>query len=153
RRPLSSRTGGWPMVPSRTIRHLCSAATAWPRCRCAGLAAVVLLFSLGSGCETSKQERFRELNEDGIHLYERRDLAGAREHFEVALTLAPKDANVLYNLGHCNDRLGQAEVAESCYKQCLQSNANHPECRHALAVLLYRTGRGGQAEEMIQTWL
>jgi Tfp pilus assembly protein PilF len=137
----------------RTIRRLASTTGASPPCRSAGIVAVVLVLICAHGCETGKQERFRELNADGIRLYQLGDFAGAREHFEVAATLDAKDANVQYNLGQCNERFGQADRAEICYKQCLLANANHPECRHALAVLLYRTGRPAEADQMIKAWL
>jgi len=35
----------------------------------------------------------------------------------------------------------------------LEVDANHAECRHALAVLLYRVGRRTDADQMIQGWL
>src|SRR5262249_22150159 len=39
------------------------------------------------------------------------------------------------------------------YKRCLEEDANHAPCRHALAVLLYRTGRRAEADHMIEDWL
>jgi len=102
---------------------------------------------------SEKQERFQQFTSDGIHLFQRGDYVGARDNFEVSLTLEPKDANLLYNLGQCHDRLGQPERAESYYQQCLQFAPNHADCRHALAVLLYRGGRGRDADTMIQAWL
>jgi tetratricopeptide (TPR) repeat protein len=117
------------------------------------LAMFALLLPLAGGCETEKQQRFREYTDDGVHLYQRGDYVGAREQFEVALPLGPKDANLLCNLGQCYDRLNHPDQAENYYKQCLDVNANHAECRHALAVLLYRNGRRAEADQMIQGWL
>src|SRR5439155_25565043 len=116
-------------------------------------ACLCCLVPLTAGCVTEKQERFQQFTNDGLHLFQRGDYAGAREHFEVALALEPKDANLLYNLGQCHDRLGQPGRAESYYQQCLQLASNHADCRHALAVLLYRGGRGPQADAMIGAWL
>jgi Flp pilus assembly protein TadD len=107
----------------------------------------------GAGCETEKQERFRQFNDEGVRLFEHGDYLSAREHFEVALALDNKDANLQYNLGQCWDRLGQADRAEANYKQCLELASNHAECRHALAVLLYRNGRRQEGDRMIQDWL
>jgi Flp pilus assembly protein TadD len=118
-----------------------------------GVGLLVFLFMLPAGCETEKQQRFHQYSDEGIRLYKNGDFVSAREHFEIALPLEPKDANLHYNLGQCCDRLGQASQAENYYKQCLELNTNHPECRHALAVLLYRSGRRVEADEMIQNWL
>jgi Tfp pilus assembly protein PilF len=112
-----------------------------------------LTFLLTAGCETDKHERFKQYSDDGVHLYQRGDFVGARDQFEAASALVPKDANLLYNLGQCNERLNQPGQAENYYKECLNVNANHAECRHALAVLLYRTGRNSEADQMIQDWL
>jgi Flp pilus assembly protein TadD len=120
--------------------------TGW---RCAWLA--VLLAT--AGCETEQQEHFRDLNAEGVRLFQRGNYLEAREHFEVALALDSKDANLQYNLGQCCDRLGQADRAEAYYKQCLEIAKNHAACRHALAVLLYRTGRRTEADRMIEDWL
>jgi tetratricopeptide (TPR) repeat protein len=131
------------------IRQLAAAPTigVWSsRCAC----LVVLLVM---GCETEQHERFRDFNAQGVHLYQLGHYQEAREHFEVAVALEPQDANVQYNLGQCCDRLGQADRAETYYKQCLQGATNHAECRHALAVLLYRGGRRAEADAMIEGWL
>jgi Tfp pilus assembly protein PilF len=122
-------------------------------CLCRHMSLLALFLPIAAGCQTDKQERFRQYSDDGVHLYQRGDYVGARDQFEVALTLGPKDANVLYNLGQCNDRLNRPEQAENYYQQCLVVNANHADCRHALAVLLYRTGRRNDADQMIQAWL
>jgi Flp pilus assembly protein TadD len=121
--------------------------------RCATLAWLACLLCLPAGCRTDQQERFEQYNAEGVQLFRRGDYAGAREHFEVALTLGPQDANVQYNLGQCHDRLAQGDRALACYQQCLALAPNHAECRHALAVLLYRSGRRADADAMIEAWL
>ena len=110
-----------------------------------------LCFS-GPALETS-QERIRELNDDGVYLYERGSYAHAQETFQVALTLQPSDPHVLYNLGRCHDQLGQTERAEKAYRQCLQPAPQHAECRHALVVLLANTSRRPDANALVQDWL
>jgi Flp pilus assembly protein TadD len=144
------------MAGRPTITALFPAAKARPACPFYLLplfAAGALLVGVVGGCDTEKQERFTQYNDDGIHLYQLGNYVAARDQFEVALTLEPKDANVIYNLGQCCDRLNQTGQAETNYKQCLALNTNHAECRHALAVLLYRQGRRTEADQMIQSWL
>lgn len=140
----------------RTTRNLLSIACGRPLRRLGSwsvspVVCAMVLFSCG--CESDKQARCRQYHDDGIHLYQRGDYVGARDSFELALSLQPKDANLQYDVGQCYDRLGQTAQAEDYYKQCLQVNANHAECRHALAVLMYRTGRNTQADSMIGAWV
>jgi Tfp pilus assembly protein PilF len=144
------------MLAKPSIRRFAATTAARPPCAfCLRplVAAFALLLTSTAGCQTEKEERFRQYNDDGLHLYQRADYVGARDQFEAALVLGPKDANVLFNLGQCCDRLNQAGQAENYYKQCLDIDANHAECRHALAVLLYRVGRRTDADQMIQGWL
>src|SRR5262249_20229604 len=47
-------------------------------------------------------------------------------------------------------RQGAPAKAQEFYGLCLRHAENHAPCRHALAVLLLRTGRRGEAEEMVQ---
>jgi len=106
-----------------------------------------------AGCETPAQDRARPFNDDGVYLFQRRDYGAARESFEEALRFQPKDPAVLYNLGQCFDRQNIPDKAELYYRQCLEQDANHASCRHALAVLRFRTGRSKQAEQFIEDWL
>ena len=112
-----------------------------------------LLLAALAGCETTTQQRVRHYNEDGVHLAQQGNYQSARESFALALELQPEDPAIFYNLGHCCDRLGESIKAEQYYLQCIKRSAQHADCRHALAVLLYRTGRKQEASSMIQDWL
>ena len=111
------------------------------------------LLAVFVGCETASQDRVRQFNDDGVYLFEHGEYQSARESFEVALQLQPKDAGLLYNAGQCYDRQNDSAKAEQFYQRCLQEDANQAPCRHALAVLLFRTGRGSDADNMIEDWL
>jgi tetratricopeptide (TPR) repeat protein len=106
-----------------------------------------------SGCETTEQQKMRQLNDDGVRLFRQGDYQGARESFELALKQTPDDANLMYNVGQCHDRGGDWPKAEKFYRQCLSKADNHGDCRHALEVVLYKTGRQEEAGRMIQEWL
>ena len=106
-----------------------------------------------SGCINPVQERARFYNDDGVRLFAKGDYRDARDSFQAALACRPNDAGLLYNLGECYDRVGDAAKAEHYYQQCLQQESNHSSCRHALAVLLVRTGRKAEAENMLAAWL
>src|SRR4051794_6236968 len=122
----------------------------WPMRR-VGLIAVLALAV--TGCAPTGQERLREYNEDGIHLFQEGSYRYAGECFQAALALRPGDPDLVYNLAQCKDRLGQEAQAEQMYGQCLARAPNHPECRHALAVLLVRQGRRAEARRLIEDWL
>jgi tetratricopeptide (TPR) repeat protein len=115
--------------------------------------ALLPLCALLLGCPPRVDDRVREFTEDGVHLYERGDYAHARETFEYALTLEPGDANLLFNVGQCHERLGKADKAQEYYQLCLRKSANHAACRHALALLMFRNGRRDEADQLIQEWL
>jgi Tfp pilus assembly protein PilF len=106
-----------------------------------------------AGCATDAQDRARRFNEDGVYLFEHGQFASAREDFEEALRLQPKDPGMLYNVGQCYDRQNDTARAQQFYQQCLQEDSNHAPCRHALAVLLFRAGRRSEADSMIEDWL
>lgn len=116
------------------------------------LAAAAALSAL-AGCETAAQQRVRHYNADGVHLFQQGQYQSARDSFAAALELQSEDPALFYNLGQCCDRLNDNVRAEQYYLQCLQRSANHADCRHALAVLLVRTGRKPQAASMIHDWL
>jgi Flp pilus assembly protein TadD len=106
-----------------------------------------------AGCAPTAQERARDYIEDGMQLCEKGAYADARESFQVALSLQPGDPDLLFNLGQCYDRLGQHAQAEPIYEQCLQRSPNHPECWHALCVLLVNTGRRAEAGRRVDEWM
>src|SRR5215472_11506502 len=100
--------------------------------RAAWFAGMVLCLG---GCGPSVQESVRTYNEDGVYLFDQGEYGGARESFQAALALQPENAGLLYNIGECYDRQGQKDKAEDFYNKCLQRDASHARCRHALAVL------------------
>jgi Flp pilus assembly protein TadD len=115
-----------------------------------GIASLALLVA---ACLPSSQELVTQYNEDGVLLFERGEFDYARQSFEAAQHLAPEDPAILYNLGQCHDRLGDAAKAEHLYRECLTRSANHAACRHALAVLWVSASRQPEAERMIEDWL
>jgi Flp pilus assembly protein TadD len=106
-----------------------------------------------AGCGPTVNDHARLLNEDGLYLYQRGDFGRARESFQAALALQPRDPALLYNIGQCYDRLGDLKKAEQFYQECLQVAGNHAACRHALAALLLGSGRRTAAEQMLEDWL
>jgi Flp pilus assembly protein TadD len=111
-----------------------------------------LAFAAGA-CVPAVQERVRDYNEDGNFLFQHGRYDYARDSFAAALALQPENPDLIYNVGQCYDRLGQVVQAERSYTECLQRNANHPECRHALTMLLLRQGRRDDAVRMVRDWL
>lgn len=105
------------------------------------------------GCADTTQERVRAYNEDGVHLFQHGRYRDARESFEAAAALKPKDPGLLYNLGESCDRTGASARAERYYNDCLDQAPNHAPCRHALAALLVREGRQPEANRMVADWL
>lgn len=112
----------------------------------------VLLLAVAS-CTPPAQERIRDYNDDGVHLYRNGQYAAAGESFQAALALAPEDAGLLYNVGECADRLGHMDQAEQSYRQCLDRQPTHAAGRRALVVLLERQGRRDEAAALVQDWL
>ena len=114
---------------------------------------VILILLCGAGCATPGQEKVRPYTEDGVHLYNLGDYKDAKESFQAALALKPGDVDLLYNYGQCCDRLGENAAAERAYDDCLQRSPNHAECRHALAALLVRDNRWGEATTLVHDWV
>jgi Tfp pilus assembly protein PilF len=115
----------------------------------------VLLFLAVSlaGCVSPRDERFREYQADALHQYSLGRYADARDSFEAALTQQPDDANLLYNLGECSDRLNDTARAEQYYNQCLRIQPDHAPARAALIRLWVRTGRQREADQFVREWL
>jgi tetratricopeptide (TPR) repeat protein len=105
------------------------------------------------GCVSAVDERAKLFNDDGVSMFAHGDFNGARENFELALTLTPQDPGLLYNLGQCYDRLGKWQTAEEYYLSCLQVAPKHGDARQAQTSILYRTGRSQEGNRMILEWL
>ncbi len=118
-----------------------------------GLFALLLVLSALPGCLALPDEHAQQFTEDGIYLYQRGDYGHARECFEAAAERQPGDANLLYNIAQCHENLGRLDKAQEYYRLCLDRSANHARCRHSLAVLLFRSGRAAEANQMIHDWL
>jgi tetratricopeptide (TPR) repeat protein len=114
-------------------------------------AAGLALFA--GGCAPTVQERVHDCNEDGVNLFHRGRYDPARECFQAALALQPENADLLYNLGQCFERLGNVPRAEQLYHECLQRSPDHAECRHALSLLLLHDGRRPEAVRLCEEWL
>ena len=108
---------------------------------------------LAAACAPTGQERLREYNEDGVRLFQRGAYADARDSFQAALAVKPADADLMYNLGQCYDRLGQTARAQQFYEQCLTAVPTHIECRHALTVMLWNNGQQEEATRRVEDWL
>jgi tetratricopeptide (TPR) repeat protein len=112
-----------------------------------------LLLVLIAGCEHSDQERYRQYAEIGFESYQRGDYDGASLSFQAALALRPNDPHLLYNLGKCYEHDVDKAKAEEIFQACLAQDANHAQCRHALVLLWWNSGKRKEASEMIQNWL
>jgi tetratricopeptide (TPR) repeat protein len=111
------------------------------------------LLLLLAGCEHADQERLHQYADVGVQAYASGDYAAAQLSFQAALTMRSDDPNLLYNLGRCYEQQHDHVRAEDSYEACLKQDANHAECRHALARLWWNTGKRDRASEMIQKWL
>jgi Tfp pilus assembly protein PilF len=115
--------------------------------------AVAAFAMVPFGCVSSGDDRARLFNEDGVHLFQQGDYAAALDSFDMALTLRPQDATLLFNIGECYDRLGDTKSAEKYYGSCLMRAPRHGDARLALLELYYRTGRKAQADPMVDEWV
>jgi superkiller protein 3 len=91
--------------------------------------------------------------EDGVELFAKADYRNALDSFQLALTLRPQDAGLLYNVAECYDRLGAASQAEQYYNHCLQLAPDHGDARLALVAMQYRIGKTAQADASIAEYL
>jgi tetratricopeptide (TPR) repeat protein len=112
-----------------------------------------VLCILLAGCTPVSQERLRDYNEEGMILYGQNDFKHAGECFQAGLALKPNDPALLYNVGHCYDRIDRVDLAEKYYVACLTQQPNNADCRHAYLALLIRTGRKDQAVQSVHAWL
>lgn len=98
-------------------------------------------------------------NSEGVRLFQTGNYDGAASDFREAMQNDPNNPNSYYNLAAYYHRQGKllqkptdTAQAESYYRQCLDHNPNHVECRRGLAVLLVEQGRSEEAFKMLEDW-
>lgn len=74
-------------------------------------------------------------------------LLNAREALIQAITLAPTDAHLYYNLGLTEARIGNAEDAKRILEQAVELKDNYRDARLALALILAEEGGRTEARE------
>jgi tetratricopeptide (TPR) repeat protein len=116
-------------------------------------AALCLLATVGCGMMASGQ------NSEGVRLFQQGNYDAAAQRFRQAMQTEPNNPDSYYNLAAYYHRQGKLQSrgvdlaqAESYYKQCLDHNPNHLECRRGLAVLLVEQGRSEEAFKMMEDW-
>lgn len=106
-----------------------------------------------AGCGPRVDDRSRLYTEDGVQLFATGDYRNALESFELALTLNPQDAGLLYNVAECHDRLGHFPRADQYYSYCLQLAPGNADARLGLVALYYRSGKVPEANRLIAEYL
>jgi tetratricopeptide (TPR) repeat protein len=120
----------------------------------AALLAACLL-SVPSGCGWMSTGE----NSEGVRLFSQGYYDSAAGRFREAMQNDPNNPDSYYNLAAYYHREGKLQQkptdtaqAESYYRQCLDHNPNHVECRRGLAVLLVEQGRSEEAFKMLEDW-
>ncbi len=107
-----------------------------------------ILWVLASGCTAAGGGSAREYNQRGVALLAQKDFQGAKTQFEEAVRLAPRDPDTLYNVATAAHHLGQGQVAEHYYRQCLQQDAEHAKAQHGLLVLYWTEGKTKEVDRL-----
>lgn len=117
---------------------------------------LVACLAAGSGCSTFAS---REMNADGVRLFEQSRYPEAIQQFERTIDANPNDADGYYNLaaachrqGAFSGRVTELAQAERYYNLCLDRNPEHRECHRGLTVLLAQQGRTEEAFRRLQSW-
>jgi tetratricopeptide (TPR) repeat protein len=117
--------------------------------------ACALALTCLSGCGVVSHGQ----NADGVRLYQQGQYQQAAERFQAAINKDPTNADGYYNLASTYNRIGtanrqptQLDQAETLYRQCLDRNPDHTDCRRALAVLLVERNRSEEAVRMLEGW-
>jgi tetratricopeptide (TPR) repeat protein len=113
----------------------------------------MLVMVVGAGCATVEPDRVREYRTDAAHLANKNDYKGALETYEAALKLAPRDSDIYYQIGRCQEKLGNHPRAETAYKTCLEITPGNIPARHALVGLLVNDQRRDEAHRQVNAWL
>jgi Flp pilus assembly protein TadD len=114
---------------------------------------ILLLALLGPGCAPAGDDRLRQFTRDGLQQYQTGAYDRARDSFRSALAVHPGDADLIYNLAQCHDKLGEKPEAERLYNECLKAAPEHAEAHHALLEMMVASNRQAEAARSAHAWL
>jgi len=120
--------------------------------RCISYLCLTLIL-LSSGCKGWNTSGAGNLNEQGVEYLSQNNLKQAHSTFVEAWKQDPANADTLYNLATTYHQHGQTKEAEQYYRQALQRNSNHAECRHNYYLLLVSEGRTNEAVADAEGWV
>jgi len=114
------------------------------------LAALTLaLFAMRGFAAAQEVPQF----DDGNRLYEAGKFADAKEAYGKLMKTGPWSANLFYNLGNAEWKLGDAGQAALDYERALALRPGHPEARTNLEFVRNRTGARVFARSWWEEWL
>ncbi|GAB4282063.1 MAG: hypothetical protein Kow0029_27420 [Candidatus Rifleibacteriota bacterium] len=88
-----------------------------------------------------------ELYNEAIKLYEKRKYAQALELNQEALKKAPKNAEILNNIGNCQFKMGRIEDALSSWKEALRISPQSGKICNNLGIAYYQMDKNKEAVE------
>ena len=91
------------------------------------------------------QERAEVANKRGVVFINMADPANARAAFDQALSIVPRFAPALVNIGNLHLESGDVQEALRYYERAVLSNEEYAPAHHNLAVAYKRLGRTGDA--------
>jgi tetratricopeptide (TPR) repeat protein len=103
----------------------------------------------GAALNREAEGRVADLNNQGTRLLEAGGVKRAIPLFQQALTLAPVNETLHYNLGLAFTVADDLPSAEQEYKEALRLLSDFPEAHANYGNLLFRLGRLGEAEEQL----
>jgi len=113
-----------------------------------GIAPIALVGLCMAGCA----ETVHKFNARGIELYEQGRYVQAKAYFNQALVLAPGRANLLFNMGSTQHKLGHTTEAERHYHKCLIRDPGHAKAHRGMAVILAERGQTDRAVAHLEAY-
>jgi tetratricopeptide (TPR) repeat protein len=107
--------------------------------------ALARLDALRTDATLTREERLAVENKRGVAFINMQRVAEAREAFESALTIEPRYAPALVNIGNLHLEAGETDAAIRYYERAVLSDDDYALAHHNLGVAYKRLGRTGDA--------
>ena len=101
----------------------------------------------------TENEGAAEFAKDARQLVNQGKWREALETYQAALKEEPTSPELWYQLGRCQEKVGQFDQAEHSYRTALSYQADHSPSRHAFIKLLANTSRREDASKLVEGWL